>query len=539
MATADTAAAPRLVTVWCPDWPLLAARVAPEVPAAIFHANRVVACTPAARSVGVRHGDRRRAAQGACPELAIIDPDPDRDGREFDTVVRLVADLAPRLEVVEPGWLCLAARGPARYYGGDQAVASRLITDLAAWAATRGVPITGTQRYGIGVGVADGRSASAIAARIAASRADRTVVVPPGGSPHFVAPLTVGWLRELGDADADLVDLLGRLGVRTLGALAALDAGDVLARFGPVGARALRVASGRDDRPPASADPPPEWWVEHTFDEPIASLDTVVFVAKRLADDLVERLAGDGRVCVRLVVVIETEHGERSERTWYRDHGLSAAAMVERARWQLEGWAAQPAGLSGGVALVRLVPHEVRPDDGVQARLWGGRSQADHDAARAVVRLTGLAGEHAVRVPQWQGGRLPAERYRLVPATSVDLDAGAERLARGEGPWPGSVPSPAPAVVPDPPVVVEVVDRDGRPVAVSGRGEISAGPAELIVGGRRQRIVAWAGPWPVEQRWWSAERSRRVARFQLVTERGEAHLVGVEQRRWSILATYA
>jgi protein ImuB len=213
--------------------------------------------------------------------------------------------------------------------------------------------------------------------------------------------------------------------------------------------------------------------------------------------------------------------------------------MVERARWQLEGWAAQPAGPSGGVALVRLVPHEVRPDDGVQARLWGGRSQADHDAARAVVRLTGLAGEHAVRVPQWQGGRMPAERYRLVPATSVDLDAGAERLERGAGPWPGAVPSPAPAVVLDPPVMAEVVDRDGQPVAVSGRGEVSAAPAALIVGGRRQGIVGWAGPWPVEQRWWSAERSRRVARFQLVTERGEAHLVGVEQRCWSILATYA
>jgi protein ImuB len=530
----STTSPPRLVTVWCPDWPMLAARVPPHVPAAIFHANRVVACTPAARTAGVRHGARRRAAQAACPELVVVDPDPDRDGREFDAVVRLVGELAPRIEVVEPGWLSLAARGPARYYGGDQAVADRIVAELAAWSAARGIP-----GYGIGVGVADGRSASAIAARLAAGRSGGTCVVEPGGSPAFVAPLTVGWLRELGDVHADLVDLLARLGIRTLGDLAALDRADVLARFGPVGARAHRVASGHDERPSAATDPPPEWWIEHPFDEPVESLDTVVFVVKRLADELVARLAADGRVCVRLVVLVETEHGERCERTWYRDHGLSAPAMVERARWQLEGWATGAGGPTGGVALVRLVPHEVRPDDGVQTRLWGGRSQADHDAARAIVRLTGLAGEQAVRVPMWQGGRLPGERYRLVPAVSVELHEAAGRLGRGDGPWPGSVPAPSPTVVPREPVPVEVVDGDGAPVQVSGRGEVSAPPAELVVAGRRHRVAAWAGPWPIEQRWWSPQQARRLARFQLVTERGVAHLVGVERQQWTILATYA
>jgi protein ImuB len=525
---------PRLVTLWWPDWPLAAARIAPDRPAAVFQANRAVACTPAARAAGVSTGDRRRAAQGMCPELLVLDPDPDRDGREFDAVVRVVGELAPRLEVVEPGWLSLAARGPARYYGGDQAVADRIVASVAEWGAARGV--SGSP---FGVGVADGRSASAIAARLASRRPARTLVVPPGGSPGFVRDLSVGWLRELGDVDADTVDLLARLGVRTLGTLAGLDAGDVLARFGPVGAQAHRVATGRDDRPGAAADPPPEWWVEHPFDEPVEQLETVVFVAKRLADELVARLAADGRVCVRLVVLVETEHGERSERVWYRDHGLSAAAVVERARWQLEGWAAQPGGLSGGVALVRLVPDEVRPDDGVQSRLWGGRSQADDDAARSVVRLTGLAGEHGVRVPAWQGGRMPGERYRLVPAIGADLDHPDGRLDRGEGPWPGSLPAPAPAVVWRDPLAVDVLDAGGAPVRVSGRGEVSAPPAQLVTGSSRQPIVAWAGPWPVEQRWWSAERARRIARFQVVTERGHAHLLAVEHQRWSVLATYA
>ena len=520
---------PRLVTVWCPDWPTVAARVPADQAAAVFHANRVIARTPAAAAAGVRSGDRRRTAQSTCPELLVLDHEPDREAREFEPVIRAVAEMAPRLEVVEPGWLCLMARGPSRYFGGDVAMAERLVSIVRE--STRGAPV--------GVGVADGRSASAIAARRAARVETGVIVVPSGDSPRFVEPLPVTWLSELGEATPELVDLFLRLGLRTLGQLAALAPADVVARFGNDGLHAHRVATGRDARPSATTDPPPEWWVEHPFGEPVEQLETVVFVVKRLADDLVTRLAAEGRVCTRLVVILETEHGERCERAWYRDHGLSATAMVERARWQLEGWADQPGGLSGGVALVRLIPDEVRGDDGVQPGLWGGRSQADHDAARAVVRLTGLAGEQAVRVPEWQGGRLPADRYRLVPAASVDLEDSNQRLDRGDGAWPGALPIPSPTVVFDQPLAIELLDEQGQSIRVSGRGEISASPAVLVFGSNRQRVTAWAGPWPIEQRWWSTGHQRRLARFQIATEQGIAHLVSVERQRWSILATYS
>lgn len=525
MSTDDV---PRLVTVWCPDWPVVAAGVAPDQPAAVFRANRVIARSPAAAAAGVQAGERRRSAQGSCAELLVLDHDPDRDARAFEPVVRAIADMAPRLEVVEPGWVCLLARGPSRYFGGDQAMAERLVEIVSE--ATGSHP---------GVGVADGRAASAIAARRAARSRTGVAVVPPGSSSSYVDGLPVAWLRELGEVSADLVDLFVRLGLRTLGQLAGLDPGDVLARFGAEGLHAHRLAGGEDRRPGTAVDPPPEWWVEEVFAEPVVQSETVVFVAKRLADALVAQLSAEGRVCVRLVVVVETEHGERSERAWYRDQGLSASAMVERVRWQLDGWVAQPDGLSGGIALVRLVPDELRSDDGVQAGLWGGRSRADHDAARAIVRLCGIAGDEAVRVPMWSGGRLPAERYRWVPAASVDLDEPGERLDRGDGPWPGGLPAPSPAVVPDQPVPVEVLDEQGRVVRVNGRGDVSAPPATLASPTERHRLVAWAGPWPVEQRWWAPDRSRRLARFQVVTEHGVAHLIGVEQQRWSILATYS
>lgn len=523
----DAGVAPeRIVTIWCPEWPVVAAGLRPDRPAAVVHANRVVAVTDAAARAGVRHADRRRAAQSACPELELVAHDPDRDAREFEPVVRAIAEMAPRIEVVEPGTVAVVARGPSRYFGGDEPLARRLVEVVGELAP-------------VAVGIADGRSAAAIAAHVARQRPDRTVVVAPGGSTGFVAALPVSVLAQLGEVSADLVDLFVRLGLHTLGDLARVDVADVLGRFGHAGVLAHRIASGADDRSTAAADPPPEWWAEHPFDEPVQQLDTVVFVAKRLADDLVATLAADGRVCTRLTVAVETEHGERCERAWYRHRGLSSVAMVERVRWQLEGWASQPGALTGGVALVRLIPDEVRSDDGVQSRLWGERSRADHDAARSIVRLSGLAGEAAVRVPVWAGGRLPAERFRWVAATSVDDDDVGPRGRPGVEPWPGSLVQPSPSVVFADEVDAEVVDRDGRPVGVSGRGEISAAPSALVLGGRRRAVIAWAGPWPIDQRWWGPERARRLARLQLVVDDGTAYLVALERQRWTLLAAYA
>lgn len=519
--------------MWCGDWPVVAAGAPSDVPAAVVHANRVVARTPAAAAAGVARGERRRAAQAACPGLIVLPHDPARDARRFEPVVRAVADLAPRLEVVEPGWLTLPARGPSRYFGGDQALAERLLTVVRDALAGDTADVR--------VGIADGRSASAIAARTARGTLPVTVV-PPGTSTGFLADLPVVWLAQIGDATPELADLLVRLGLRTFGQLAQLHPADVLSRFGPEGLLAHRVASGADARPAAAGDPPPEWSCEHTFDTPVTDTGPVGFVAKRLADDLVARLAVTGQVCTRLVVTLETEHGERSERAWYRAHGLSAAAIVERVRWQLSGWV-DTGDLTAGVALIRLTPDEVRRDSGEQISLWGGRSQADIDAVRAVARLSGLAGEGAVRVPVWAGGRLPSERYRLVPATSVELDdatAQRERLhpELASAPWPGATVRPAPAVVPTEPVPVEVLDAAGDPVRVSGRGELNAPPVTLVADRRRSAITGWAGPWPVEQRWWSPRHARRLARVQLTTADGQAHLVAIEGGRWRLLATY-
>ena len=541
----------RMVTVWLPDWPVVAAGFDGNLPAAVMSANRVVARTAAAAAEGVVIGQRRRQAQRRCPEIELIDHDPARDAREFEPVVRAVAEVSPRLDVIEPGWVSLAAQGPSKYFGGDAAVAEHLQHVVAEV----GMVVLA------GVGVADGRFSSSVAARLSVRR-DSPVVVEPEQSPAFCASLPIGWLQTLGESDPEMIDLFTRLGLRRLGDLAALDPADVLGRFGHPGVHAHRLAAGADVRPSSTTDPAPERRLDQVLDDPVAQASAVVFVAKQLADELGQSLAATGRVCTRLVVELETEHGERSERSWYRSAGLNAPAMVERVRWQLDAWVNLPRGseheITGGIALIRLTPDEVRADVGSQLGLWGGQSEADRQAARTIARLTSMTSDDAVTVPVWNGGRLPADRYRWVPASNVDLDGRARAVSSAgtgsgpSGPWPGALPAPSPSTVFADPHPAEVLDDVGQPVQVSGRGVVSAPPAQfrLMSGdeasgwrpGRTRDITAWAGPWPIDERWWEPEGHRRLARFQVITEdpagdqRG--YLVVAEHRRWWVAALY-
>src|SRR5579884_1659103 len=233
MEGGERESAPRVLAVWCPDWPVVAAASAAKLPrhqpAAVLAANRVVACSALARARGVRQGLRRREAQARCPELAVLPADPDRDARLFEPVARAVEELAPGVEVVRPGLVALLAQGPLGYFGGAFAAAERLIDHVAS-----------RTDVGCQVGVAEGLFAATLAAR-------RGRVVEPGRTREFLAPLPVEELDREPEVDrAELVSLLRRLGLRTLGAFAALPAGDVGSRFGADAVLAHRLARGLD-----------------------------------------------------------------------------------------------------------------------------------------------------------------------------------------------------------------------------------------------------------------------------------------------------
>ena len=512
------------------------------------------------------------ATTSAPPERMMVVHLGDSDACDYEPVVAALDQFTPAAEALRPGLHAFAARGPSRYFGGERALA-----ELVVRAITDAVPSAPRA----GVGVADGLFAAGLAARATGASA-AVLVVPPQQGRQFLAGLPlislsdpVSPLHSDEDGTEALLDVLGRLGIRTMGDLAAVSEADVLGRFGWPGLLAHRLARGLDDRPLQAEAISDGTSVEAEIDPPADRIETVAFIARTLADDMVARLARDGLNCVSIDIEAQSDGGHASRRRWRHELRFNAAAVVDRVRWQLEGWYRSSERPTGPITLIRLTPRVVAPADGRQLGMWGARSEADERVAKALARLQGLLGAGAVTVPRLAGGRRPADTGRRVPLHAAEADAGpaqdpptaAANRGKGKGrksakttrtaatrdrkvkagkaaeaadaPWPGRLPPPQPAVVLDRPEPVEVTDRGGAPVTVSGRGEASAAPWQVTDSkGRSQAVVAWAGPWPLDERWWRPSAHRRQARFQLVLDDGSAHLCVLESGRWQREATY-
>lgn len=529
----------RMAVVWCPDWPVVSWGVPLDEPAAVFVANRVVASSPAARASGVALGQRRRDAQGRCPELAVLDRDLDREARLFEPVAAALDAITPRVEVTGPGLVGFPTRGPSRFFGGDQALAEKTL-ELITPALSQRAPVR--------VAIADGVFAARLAAR-AASDHGTIRVIDPGDTPAFLAELPIATL-EL----PDLVDVFLRLGLTTLGSLAELSAADIVGRFGREGRLAHRLAVGEDDHPPDLRRPAPDLAVTWAFEPPAEEIDRCAFAAKVLADELHSDLLSQGLSCTRIAIEAETETGEQQMRLWRHQGaggtgGLSAAALADRARWQLDGWLNQSENSrpASGIVRLTLLPDEVVAAGGRQLGLWGARNDRSDDVTRVVARLQAMLGPDSVTVPEYRGGISPGEQLRMVPAAVVDL--AEERPATSQEwltePWPGQIPAPSPARIHPDPIPVGLLDEQGDPIGVSGRGELSETPRVLQRHGtsgrgqpRPRRVVQWAGPWTAEQRWWDPLTRRRRARLQVVLDDNTAHLLAIEGQSWAVEATY-
>lgn len=511
---------PRALVVWCPDWPVTAVGLDAATPAAVVSGAVVEACSAAARAAGVRRGQRVRDAQRHCPGLMVRDRDPDVEGRLFESVATAVSNVTPWVEIVRPGICAIPVRGAARHHGGATADEESLRVHVQDTVVERG--------FDCGAGIADGLFAAELAARAG----EGGLVVPPGGTPAFLAPYPVSVLDR-----PELAGLLTRLGIRTLGAFAALPVRDVTSRFGADEVRAHRLARGLYPRPPAPRSPQTDLSMTMEFDPPAVAAEQVVFAAKALAERLHEALAAEALTCVRIGVEVTGEDGRTLTRLWRHDGALSALAVAERVRWQLSSWTTSPeqdgdAGQEGGVTLLRLLPDQLVADDGRQEALWGETATSDH-IARAAARVQAMLGHQAITRPFPAGGRGPGEHLIQVPFGDLPPRRAAE------GPWPGRVPDPPPAVVHPEPLPVTVTDADGAPVTVDVRCAVSAPPHEIEIAGRRLPVTAWTGPWPARERWWDPARARRRARFQVVTGDGRAHLLVVEGGRWHVEAGYA
>ena len=502
----------RVLVVWCPDWPVVSAvaslGLVPSSPIAVIDRGEVYACSQAARLDGVRRGMRRRDASARCPELTIVDHSVERDVRAFESILSTIEDTTSAVTPIRPGLCALSV--PSRYYGGEREAAAVIAEQLVA-----------AGLWECRIGIADGIFAAEQAARQAAPQ--DCCVIPTGGSARFLADLPIMVLEDL-----ELVSLLRRLGIRTLGDFAALPARDVLTRFGSQGALIHRLAGGSDSRIAAARRPPLDLQQSVPFDPPLETVEPVAFSSRQTAERLIAELARHGLVCSEIRIEVVGDRGWVGSRVWAHPRWFTAADLVDRLYWQLQG-DPSPEPVEG----IRLIPEAVESLADHGDGLWG--SAPDERIERGVARLQGMLGPEQVLSPSLQGGRNPRQRQVLTPWGERGTRHRATDL-----PWPGSIPPPAPTRVFPEPRPAAVFSADGCSVEITDRGAITGEPARLRTDDSADPLVieAWAGPWPIDELWWEPKGARRVARLQMVTVDGSAWLLLVEGDQWWTEARY-
>jgi len=523
----------RTILVWCPDWPLLAAAADAALeagtPLALTERSRVFACSPEARAEGVRRGMRIREAQSRCTGLAVLPYDPVLDHRAFEPLVQALEEITPGVQLIRPGLCAIRARGPRRYYGSEQSAAEAVLRRLTEL----GVPRARA-------GIADGLFASELAAKHSGTAVS---IVPAGESAAFLAPLPLDALeteavgartRTTGKGE-DLIALLRRLGVRTLGAFAQLPRDDVSARFGPDGARAHVLASGAETETVVPRLPPERLDRVLEFEPPLDRIDQAAFAFRVPAEEFVAGLTRAQLVATAIRIEVVSDRGEVSSRSWLHPRWFTPGDVVDRVRWQLQGNGSIDAGLGSPIARLSVEPEAVDAIGNHEQGLWG--TAPEERVHHGLSRVQSMLGHEAVVTASVGGGRSLRDRQHLIPWG--DREPGDAR-PRGL-PWPGALPPPLPPTVFAEPAAVLVRGPRGEQVSVDDRGSLTSVPAYFAPGSsqaRLQPVTGWAGPWPIDERWWDARTAVRYDRFQVVDSDGVAWLLLCLDGEWAAEARY-
>jgi protein ImuB len=442
--------------------------------------------TAAAARFGVRAGMSLTEGRALCAGLEVLAWDADAVNAAITEATALFVQASPQVSPVAgaPGMWWIGASGfaaGARAAGGagEAAFARALLALGQRWHPHARVAIAGT--------CVAARAATWAGASFAHDRGRRLVtIVRPGGDAAYLAaaPLT------LLPMDREMRDALRALGVRTVGQLADLDAGDVEQRWGDDGLTAWRLAQGEDPRRPvlANADRPPH--VEMELATPSATMEPVLFLVRPGVENLVNQLVAQGRAIASLSVTLTLDDARGAlpnaqPHTVTREIRLPRplarpAPLFERCRGLLGRWP-----LTAPVTAVRLTVLLTSPLAGEQGHLLNTSWRDAGAADAALERVRAELGPGVVVQPSFRDG-YPPERNG----------------AWHEGEDGASTDAPSTATNPTLRLLeqAEKVDVDPAPPAPD--------PRRILWRGRSLAISRALGPERLSGDWWNDGYSR-------------------------------
>lgn len=353
----------------------------------------------AAEAFGVRRGMRLGEALARCPRLTLLPPDPAGVADAWEAALARLEGIGAAVEADRPGLACFGADGLLRLHGGRIGD----VLEAARQALSRRASSTGAAvvpRLGVG-------PTRFLAVAAAARARPRRPELVRGAQELAGEPVALLDLRE---DTAGLPGPLERLGIATLGELAALPRAALADRFGPPGLLAHDLVRGRDS--PLRPRVPGER-LEEVLELPESgSGEQLERALGMLIDRLLARRERRGRTLRAVVLSARlVEGGTWRERVVFRE----ALADAGRMRLALGG---QLAKLPAPAEALRLAADRFGPPHAVGEALFDEAPAQRRARLREAVRQArAVAGpEAALRVIEVDpGSRIPERRAVLAP----------------------------------------------------------------------------------------------------------------------------
>ncbi len=478
-------------------------------PFALVHgeggAQRLYAVDAVAEGAGLRPGLPLAEARALAPGLASAPADPDADRHALGRLAAWCGRYSPWTapdgghDAGGAAGVLIDATGCAHLFGGEAA----LLEDLLARMRGFGLDARAV--------MAETPGAAWALARFATTPDAPATVVPAGQARAALSRLPPAALRIGGRA----VDLLHRLGLRSIGDLYSLPPAALVPRVGQEVARRLEQALGRAAEPVDPLVPQPALCARRAFAEPIGYRDDLAAGIEALIADLCARLHDAGQGVRRLRLTLYRVDGSTQSVTV----GTSRASRERDHLKRLFAEHLDTLDAGFGVEVMTLAALAVEPLHAGQMAL--GEATAGRLDARAAGDLTALIdrlgnrlGPGAVTRPRPAGSHWPERAVVLRPP-----------LARDRAVWPATPPRPVRLFEPPQPVAATALRPEHAPEQVRWRK-------------RTLRIVRAEGPERLTPEWWHADSNIPDVtprdHYRVETGDGRRYWLARQAGRWSL-----
>ncbi len=234
----------------------------------------VAGCSYEARRFGVHSAQPISLAYRLCPNGIYVRPNFTLYEQASEQVMELLRKFTDKLEPMSIDEAFIDMTG--KVTGFDEA---------ASLAAKIKAEVRKKAQLTCSVGVAPNKSVAKIASDF--KKPDGLTVVPPNKVREFLAPLPVGKISGIGKKSSEV---LGHLGIMTIGDLAATHPSRLAEFFGKYGTRLWQVASGIDEDEVVTSYSAKSISSETTFEEDVADRRKVMEAFASLIDDVHSRV---------------------------------------------------------------------------------------------------------------------------------------------------------------------------------------------------------------------------------------------------------